>query len=69
MRIAYSTANPKSFPTEIEAITDRLVASGYAKNEVGMAVALMRSGRTDLLARVISGELDVPRAWRIARSR
>jgi hypothetical protein len=67
MRITYSTTKQKS-PAEAE-VVDRLVGTGIPENAVDMAVALMRSGRSDLLARVIAGELGLARALHIARAR
>jgi hypothetical protein len=58
-------AKPK---TEL-AVTGRLAGAGIPEAEIRQAIALMRTGRADLLARVIAGDLDVARARRLARSR
>jgi hypothetical protein len=47
----------------------RLASAGIPETEIRQAIALMRTGRVDLLARVIAGDLDVARALRLARSR
>ena len=54
--------------SELAAVTGRLAGAGIPETAIRRALALIRSGREDLLARVIAGELDLERAWRIARS-
>jgi hypothetical protein len=49
-------------------IVDRLAGAGVPETEIHAAIALARTGRSDLLARVIAGEIDIARARRLARS-
>jgi hypothetical protein len=51
------------------AIIARLVASGICAEVVGDAIALLRTGRADLIQQVTDGELDVARALKIAKKR
>jgi hypothetical protein len=51
------------------AVTGRLAGAGIPEVDIRRAIALMRTGRADLLARVIAGKLDVARARRLARPR
>jgi hypothetical protein len=49
-------------------VIGRLAAADIPEGEIHTAIELMRTGDTDLLQRVIAGDLDLARAWRIARS-
>jgi hypothetical protein len=50
-------------------IVERLIAAGNSPTAVSEAIALIRTGRADLLDQVIAGELGVARALRIAKLR
>ena len=47
----------------------RLVGSGIRAEDVARAIALLRTGRADLIQDVIAGKIDVERACRVARQR
>jgi hypothetical protein len=49
-------------------VIGRLAGTGISETDIRNAIALMRTGRVDLLAQVIAGELDIARARRLARS-
>jgi hypothetical protein len=67
MRIHPPTKQAKSKAER--SVIGRLAGAGVPEIEIREAIALMRSGESDLLARVIAGDLDLARALRIARSR
>jgi hypothetical protein len=50
-------------------IIARLVASGIRAEAVADAIALLRTGRADLVEKVTGGELHVDRALKIAKRR
>jgi hypothetical protein len=70
----------RQFPTKLpkipqvasteRATTDRVAAAlGIDPAEVRQAILLARSGRVDLLDRVLAGHLDLRRALQVARVR
>jgi hypothetical protein len=66
MGISLSTKIAKGREAELAAI-GRLAGAGIPETEIRQAIALMRTGRADLLALVIAGDLDVARARCLAR--
>lgn len=53
----------------LDRTVERLIAAGISWRSVEAALALVRSGRADLLEKVLNGELQPERAWRIAQQR
>jgi hypothetical protein len=56
-------------PHSQSAIFNRLVGAGVRAEAIAKAIALLRTGRADLIQDVIDGKLDVERACRAARAR
>jgi hypothetical protein len=63
----HSAAKQAKSETELAAILSRLTGAGIPQTDIHHAIELMRTGRADLLARVITGDLDVVHACRLAR--
>lgn len=53
--------------SKLEHVIADLVDGGVSPAAIDAAIALMRTGRADLISRVIDGHLDVEAAARIAR--
>jgi hypothetical protein len=59
----------RSASDQCGALSDRLVAAGYAPTAVAAAISLIQSGRVGIIQSVIDGKIDVETAAQRARRR